>query len=367
MLKKRAAIVSTQYEKTGIGKYAEQLYLSLTEEFEEVVKVRLNYRDQRIEILKPYKQNIYLRKWPFNISYLFTWRCRNKLKGMADVYFLTDPKLGVLNVKPKIITCLDLIPFKFPRRISEIFSRKIFFWPFKKADLTICISESTKRDLMSILRLNVEKVSVWYPTLPQHYVPHGKDSCRYLLSKYFLREDTKKLLLVSSDEPRKNVESVIIILKALLDKGFSVELIKVGKPGPFSLRDKSLELAKRLGVIDTMTFLEGVPEEEMPYFYSLADVFVFPTKYEGFGYPVLEAMACGCPVVASNNSSVPEISGGSCYLFDVDDLSSFVNKISDLLHNDELANKCSKNQIDRARVFYYHKPDKILYDFLEKL
>ena len=109
------------------------------------------------------------------------------------------------------------------------------------------------------------------------------------------------------------------IFKKVLDKRKDVNLIKIGAASAVGLRRDTLNVVRILGIGDNIRILEGIPEEEMPSFYSLADVFVFPSKIEGFGLPLLEAMTCGAPVIASNRGSIPEVAGNAACLIDAED------------------------------------------------
>jgi len=364
IINKTAVVISSEFEKSGIGKYSQNLYNLIKKEFRWTIKIFLNCKKSCVEIYKGEKvEYIYLKKIPFEPAYLFQWRCRNMFNGLGDIYFITNVKNALINVKPKIVTCHDLIIFKYPRRIWEILMRNYMYTHVKKADLILCDSKSTSRDLEKILRVNLNKVILSYLIINKNYSQKKKKECRFLINKYAL-SNSKKILFVGSEEPRKNIPIVLKTLKGILNETEDIELIKIGSACSSTSRKNTLDLIKSLKLKNKVRILENIPEREMPYFYSLADVFVFPSKYEGFGYPVLEAMACGCPVVTSDNSSLPEIVGDAAFKLNCMDINGFVKKTLEILNNKKLAKRMKEKGIKQAKKF---KMQKLSDDILNKI
>lgn len=203
----------------------------------------------------------------------------------------------------KVVTIHDLIFLHYPQFYSFI-DRKIHFWKFKKAakiaDVIIAISEQTKKDIIKYLKVSEEKIKVVYQTC--HVSFQQKIEKSFLVSvqqKFNLPE--RFILNVGTVEERKNLGNVILSLQ-----GTEIPLVVVGKKKK-SYAKAVDEMIKRTGV--KVFFLEGVSMQELAAVYTLADVFVYPSLYEGFGIPLIEAMYCGTPVVTSNTSCLPEVGG----------------------------------------------------------
>jgi glycosyltransferase involved in cell wall biosynthesis len=180
----------------------------------------------------------------------------------------------------------------------------------KRANHLIAVSEYTKQCVVKHLGIAPEKISVVY---------HGIDHERFrsltvpaaIREKYRLPPGRRYLIYVGSEDPRKNLVALIGALAKVRSELPNVELIKVGRAHFDRERRRLIDLANRLGVRTEIHFLEDVPEEHLPLLYNLAEVCVIPSLYEGFGFPVLEAMACGTPVVYADAGSLPEIAGNA--------------------------------------------------------
>lgn len=203
----------------------------------------------------------------------------------------------------KVVTIHDLIFLHYPQFYSFI-DRKIHFWKFKKAaqmaDVVIAISEQTKKDIITYLKVPEAKIKVVYQTC--HL------ACQKSQDAHFLEKVQKKfhlperfVLNVGTVEERKNLGNIILSLQ-----GTNIPLVVVGKKKKNYA--KTIEnIIKKSSV--KVLFLEGVDMQELAAIYTLADIFVYPSLYEGFGIPLIEAMYCGTPVVTSNTSCLPEVGG----------------------------------------------------------
>jgi len=156
------------------------------------------------------------------------------------------------------------------------------------------------------------------------------------------------------DKPTKNIPTLIKAFYKLKKAMNDVKLIKIGSYEWKSERIKILNLIKHLNLEKDVLFFENVSEEILPLFYNASDVFVFPSLYEGFGLPVLEAMACGCPVIASNKASIPEVVGDAGILVEPDEDSLF-NSMFNLLKDENLRKEFSKKGLEQAKKFSLEK------------
>lgn len=319
----RVALVSKPGNlHTGIGRYTRMLDLSLSEIGVDVVQVMPRalplstgsysfLRNRGIDV------RTFLMHYPIWARY-----------PESKVYHLTSQNLATLLLfrKPKgrvVVTVHDIIPYMVranrqicPYRtpIHQLFDRMAMLG-LKRADHLIAISRYTKQCLVEHLAIPSHKITVVYPGIDHtRFLP--KTVPETIRERYRLPGGRQYLIYVGSEDPRKNLNTLIRALAKLRYELLDVELIKVGKAHSEAERCRLTELASQLGVLSAIHFLEDVPEDDLPLIYNLADLSVMPSLYEGFGFPVLEAMACGTPVICANATSLREISGNASMLFE---------------------------------------------------
>jgi glycosyltransferase involved in cell wall biosynthesis len=154
-------------------------------------------------------------------------------------------------------------------------------------------------------------------------------------------------------EPRKNLTVLLEAYQHLLDQGSELRLVIAGKKG--WLYRGFFERLHELGLEDQVVFPGFVPEPDLPALYSAAELFVFPSLYEGFGLPVLEAMACGTPVVCSNTSSLPEIVGDAAICLHPQDRGAWVAALTEVLENQQLRAELKAKGLARAARFSWQE------------
>lgn len=215
-----------------------------------------------------------------------------------------------------------------------------------KSDHIIAVSHSTKNDLVKIFNIRPEKISVIY---------HGVDKSIFFQFKSqvkFINEIGPFILFVGNRHLYKNFNS---LLKAYsLNKTISDNYKLVLFGGEDFLEEENI-LIKELGLFSNILKFKG-NDTLLANFYNAASLFVYPSLYEGFGMPVLEAMACGCPVIAGNNSSIPEVVKDSCLLIeDFKDINLIEKNITMLLEDNDLQKKLRIKSIDRSLDFSWEK------------
>lgn len=224
----------------------------------------------------------------------------------AEIFHGLSGELPLLwNPSPikKVVTIHDLIFMRFPQFYSY-FDRNIHFRKFKKAarsaDLVIATSEQTKADIVQFLQIPEEKIEVVYQTChPAFHDDKEPNDLQELKQKYRLPE--RFVLNVGTVEDRKNLGNLILALE-----GTGIPLVVVGKKKKKYFR----YITELLQKTDTeVYFLEGMDMQELAAIYALADVFVYPSLFEGFGIPLIEAMYSKTPVITSNTSCLPEVGG----------------------------------------------------------
>lgn len=231
----------------------------------------------------------------------------------------------------------DLAVYRLPEAYQ--FSRALW-WKFqyryicRRADLFLAISEFTRSEMIKILHIPPEKIHV-VPCACSDRLRRIEDEgvLVRLRERYSLLE--QYILFVGNSNPRKNLERMIRAFDLFKERTtLPHQLIIAGEQGWKFDRDKALEGIRHR---EQVRFIGFVPDEDMSALYSAADLFVFPTLYEGFGIPVLEAQACGVPVVTSNCSSLPEVAGDGAVLADPYDVESICAGMTRILQNTALA------------------------------
>ncbi len=251
------------------------------------------------------------------------------------------------NKKPikKIVTIHDLIFVRYPKLYSW-FDRKIHFWKFKKAaetaDLVVAISEQTKKDIIQFLKIPESKISVVYQGC------HAAFKEKY--SEEFLHQTKKKfnlperfILNVGTIEERKNLLNV---LKALKDT--EIPLVVVGKKNKKYFKKIEQFLKKNRVEVH---FLEGVSMQELAAIYQLADIFVYPSLFEGFGIPIIEALFSGTVVVTSNTSSLPEAGGKDSVYINPQNVADLQSKLLHLWNNEAERNRRVEMSLEYVQQF----------------
>lgn len=266
---------------------------------------------------------------------------------------------------PQVITCHDILPLLYP----EMYPRKKYAFrhilpiQLNAASVVICDSENSRKDLRDWFGLQEKEVRV---------VPIGLDHTNYepkieplIKEKYGLE---KYLLYVGEFRPYKNLERALEAFSRLNLHDY--KFVFAGKKDDLFypvLREKVVNL----NLQDRVVFTGYFPSEDLPYLYSSASLFVFPSLYEGFGMPPLEAMACGCPVVCSNAASLPEVCGEAAIYVDPYNIDSIATGIAHLLNDSILWERMKRVGLERAKRFSWDRTARqvinILYETMDKL
>lgn len=273
-----------------------------------------------------------------------------------DLYHITNQNISNISyykgVKNAIVTVHDIHFITCPSYLSQKLSGKLIYRGIKNCKLIISISKSTKREIIQYLKISNDKIRVIYHGVDKTFKPLKKSDLENIYKKYNLSYKYKYILHVGVDTLRKNFVTLLRATRKLLDKYNlrDIRLIKVGK-----VRNDTKSLIKSLNLYQYITIIDSVPEGDLVKLYNLADVFVFPSLHEGFGFPVLEAMACGCPVITSNTSSLPEVVGNAGIMVDPKDIEGFAEAIYNVLTDDSLKKELSKRGLKRAKKFTWER------------
>lgn len=217
----------------------------------------------------------------------------------------------------------------------------------KRSSAIISVSESATDDIVKHVKANPNKIKTIYHGVAEHFVPiTDKAKLKSIKEKYRLPDDFT--LFVGQIYPMKNFSRIIKAF-SILTKKLSFKLIVVGKP---ALKyKKEIDLIPRLNLENDVSLIGWVPDEDLPALYNLATFLVFPSLYEGFGIPIIEAMRCGCPVLTSNRGAPAEVASDAALLVDPTDIYSIANGIYELIVNKELRETLIKKGFVRSKEF----------------
>ena len=280
-------------------------------------------------------------------------------KQKADMLYSTVPE-GILNSAIRqVITVHDILPLKYP----DIYPRMKYHFYYnlpvllKNAHAIVCVSENTKKDVISYYGVKDKSIHVIYNGYDnKRFYPREKGAMK---KKYGL---LRYLLYVGDMRPYKNLERSIEAF-AILNPDNTHFVIAGGKDKRFypSIKNK----VDALGLTDRVIFPGYVPQEDLPHLYSDAAMLVFPSLYEGFGLPPLEAMACGCPVLTSRTTSLPEVCGEAAVYVDPYSAGSIAEGMKRMLADDEGRARSARKGLERAKLFSWEKTAKETMRMLE--
>jgi glycosyltransferase involved in cell wall biosynthesis len=287
------------------------------------------------------------------------------LVSSADIYHIVDHSYGHLAYplvhRKLVITCNDLMPLRIATgNIPGATVSKLSLVKFRGivaglhlARAIIAISESTKKDLIEFLGVPDHKIHVIHMGVDNQFIPvHADEQLTRLRLSLGIPVTSKVIMHVSGVSAYKNIEGVFRSLAIVIhDLGIQAHLLRVGG----LLTDKYWRLARELN-IDVFIHEAGhLTDIELISAYNLADVLLFPSWWEGFGLPPLEAMACGTPVVVSNRGSLPEVVGNAAVVCPPDDYLEIAKAINSIFINSEWRNSLISKGFGRSAQFKWEK------------
>jgi glycosyltransferase involved in cell wall biosynthesis len=276
--------------------------------------------------------------------------------GLSHVLPFGINKLGI----PSVLTVHDLIFLRCPNyynKVDQILYRSLTLSSCNHATKIIAISHQTKNDLIDLLGIDPEKIEVIYQSCNNLFYQKTDDIQKKAVRKKFNLPD-QFILSVGTIEPRKNQ---LAILKGVVNEKLDIPVVILGKPTEYKkLLD---EYILESGIRKQLIFLHGTNTDELQTIYQMAEIMVYPSFFEGFGLPVLEAQASGCPVITSNISSLPEAGGEGAQYINPNDSEQIGVEIRKLLTNSELKTKLILKGKANALLF----KDQLVADNLMRL
>jgi glycosyltransferase involved in cell wall biosynthesis len=281
----------------------------------------------------------------------------------ADLVILPQINLYLFKLAPTILFQHDLIEHHIPNQkwYKLLFRRLAFPLAMRLSDVIVNVSENTRNDVKHIYHVPDHKLAVIRNGVDLSlFRPVSREAAKQHVRSKFGIEDDYILYTGTLTLPQKNLLRLVDAYHALTLKGLRQRLVLTGGTG----KDAHLihQKVAELGLGHRVTFTGYAQDEDLPYLYSAATVFCFPSLYEGFGLPVLESMACGCPVVTSNSSSLREVGGDAALLVDPFDSGAIAEALYNLLINDELRLEYSARGLERAQLFTWERAGRQLLD-----
>ncbi len=282
----------------------------------------------------------------------FSWplqAAREQFDLLHSMAFVTP----VLTNTPAIVTVYDLSFVHFPETFpaaQRLYLHSQTSRSVNKAHRVITISEASRQDLHHFFDVSLDRIDVVLPGVEQVYRPLPDEHVKVFREMRGVPE--KFILHVGTLQPRKNVP-VLLEAFAQSKKVEDAVLVLAGAKG--WQHDEIFAMVKNLGLEERVHFTGYVADEELPFWYNAAEALVFPSIYEGFGMPVVEAMACGTPVIAARTSSIPEAGGEAALYFDPQDTAALARQMDSVLSERQLAKQMRQSGLERAQKFTWER------------
>jgi glycosyltransferase involved in cell wall biosynthesis len=358
-------------QRTGIGNYVQ----GLVELLPEVAPQHDYFLYSNKEINSRFPEGRYRRRFDQQFSWcpgafwLLARGGRLARRDAVDVYWATQAVLptrmpaGIL----KIVTVYDLVWLRCPETSTSynlLVQRMCARKAIADADYIVVISRTTQDELIERLGVPREKTRLVYPGVADSYKPQDQaKAAEYISRKYSV--PPRYMATVGIVHPRKNQQFLVKVLGILKNNGqLNCPLLVVG---PIGWKNSPLfQEIQTAGLTESdIRFLGYIPDEDMPFFYGGAQVFLFPTLYEGFGLPPVEAMACGCPVIASDSPCMPEVLADAAILEPLENIERFTTSVLRVLADGRLREALRAKGILRAQKFRYATSVKQLLEVFE--
>ena len=365
--------------KTGIGRYTSELANALKElPNPPVVTFNYGYRAINTDQIKNSDNPMIFDHYIFGIFkrffpvYTKEWVKQSIIKyqkrgSKPQIYHATNYVADYFDA-PIISTIHDLSFMRYP----ETLPHKRLTWlkdglpkTVKKAKYIIAISNFTKKEIVKWMKVKEKRIKVIYPGVNESFYPNKGRTVFDCLNRYNLKFK-QYILTVGTLEPRKNILTLLEAYERFYFRtSLNYPLVIVGMKG---WKDEDINRGiNRLTQKNMIISLGYVPEDELPNLYNGAALFVFPSIYEGFGFPPLEAMACGVPTIVSNRGSLSEVVGNGGFLLDPKDIDKLSNEIEEFLRKPGKREVYSKKGIERVKMFTWKSCAENTYELYQSV
>jgi glycosyltransferase involved in cell wall biosynthesis len=285
----------------------------------------------------------------------------------VDLLHVTGFDAPLWQPVPTVVSVHDLIGMVFPGNLPPVarwYWSRWLPWSVRHARHIITGSEATKRDIQRLLGVEADRVVVIYDGVDERFSPQPPDAVAAVRQRYKV-PDGRVILYVGTIEPRKGIDTLLDAWAQIASALPDTTLVIAGKEGWATAALHAQERA--LGIERRVCWTGYVADADLAAVYAMADVFVFPSRYEGFGLPPLEAMACGVPVISSDASSLPEVVGDAGVLVSPDDADGFATAIKNVLAQPNLAATLRERGLGRARLLTWERTAAQTYAVYKKM
>lgn len=352
------------HRHAGLGTYSQELFQALLKlDGKNQYSALYHSSHQQVQLQPPLDRvptfRVPFGAKPWRMSVLLAYYANMTMDRWlppSDIFHATDHLLPPLRTSRTVFTIHDLIYRFFPEfhlPLNRWFLTLMLPKFMQRADAIIAVSENTRRDVMRLMQIAPEKIKVIPEGVNRAFHPiDDKDELERIRSKY--RLPARFMLFFSTIEPRKNLTTLLEAYAALLKSNSElIPLVVAGRKG--WLYQPILERIAKLGIKSHVQLTDWVDQPDAPALFNLAEVFVFPSLYEGFGLPPLEAMASGTPLICSNASSLPEVVGDAGILFDPRDLGALTHAMARVLGDEALRADLRQHGLQQARKFSWER------------
>lgn len=333
----KIAVDARMYNMSGIGTYIQNLTKN------NCYNIALG-NEKDLKGVKGIEKIIKFDSPIYGINEQLKFPYKELKKAKVDLLHVPHYNVPLFYKGDMIVTIHDLTHLVysefFGNPLKKYYAKFMMKMAIKKSKAILTVSECTKRDILKYFKLDENKIIVTYNGLKENAREKPKEEISYLYDKFNIPRDKKILMYVGNLKPHKNLEGLLESFSKLKNNSECI-LLLVGKA--FENYLKLQEKEKELNIENKVIHTGIVNEEELIDLYNLIDLFVFPSFYEGFGLPVIEAMACGAKVVSSNASSLPEVGGNLIPYFDPKDIEDMTKKIEEeFAREDTIAEKIER-------------------------
>ena len=347
--------------RTGVGYYTEHLLQHLAREVESTGDEIVVLSNKPIDTERPLPPHVRVHdghRFPIRIGWMQMRAARALDAVQPDVAHFTNGMIPLGSPVSTIVTIHDMSLRLYPqchplRRL--LLNRPLMQVAIRQAQSIVTVSDSARGDLLRLHGVAADRVSVVHEAASPSFHPITDRAvlegvrARYQLPRQFV-------LYVGTIEPRKNLSRLVEAFAQARARGIPHHLVCVGPYG-WSSRDLAGRV-ERLALSESVHFTGYAKFEDLPAIYNLADFFVFPSLYEGFGLPVVEAMASGLPVITSSTSSLVEIAGDGAATIDPTNTEALADAIVRLATDDELRREVGRRGLQRSRMFSWTQTAK---------
>lgn len=354
-------VVNNLQHVTGLSRYASNLYQGLQESERLTTSLTPLGRQPVPTPMQALGQRVGIDIGAFLKTYPIAWPA-----NLGDIVHLTHRSYSTLlfrkGARRVVVTVHDIIHYQH-RDDPDMhiylhkFQAQCDAWSIKvlrRADVVLASSAYTRQALIDTVGLDPERVvTIHLGVDSEHFKPQPVPDRFY--EQYALRRDFDYLLHISSEEPRKNIPAILQAFAAIHSDYPQAHFLKIGRPMYPEARQQLQAQIEALGLQGCVTFIDHVSDADLPLFYNAARLLVFPSKAEGFGFPVLEAMASGTPVICSNATSLPELAGDAAILVDPQAPAEIAEAIRRLLEDSAYLQQLRERGLTQARGFTWEK------------